>query len=221
MKKHTLTAEERTVTGRKAKHLRKRGMIPATVYGKNVDSESISVKLDDFSKLYAETGETGLIEMTVGKSIKPVLIHNVQTDPVTREILHIEFHQVDLKQKVHAEVPLVIEGTAPAAEQKLGLLIQVLNAIDVEALPTDLPERITVNVSKLANVGDELRVSDLSIPQGVSVSTDAALTVARISPLPQEEVVEAPVPAEGAEVPVPAEGETPSETPAPENAEEE
>lgn len=213
MKKHTLTASPRDVVGRKVKKLRKLGLVPATVYGRKIKSVSVSVPLDAFNKVYADAGNTGLIELTVGKEVRPVLTHNVQVDPVHSSLVHVEFYQVDLKEKVHANVPLEVTGVAPAVEQKTGVLLTLLDEVEVEALPTDLPEKIAVDVSKLAEVNQEIKVADLSIPTGVTLLSDATITVAKIGSLVTKEAeaqaAEEAAAAEAAQAP--AEGEAPAE----------
>lgn len=190
MKKHTLTVQPRTVFGRHVKNLRKQGIVPASVYGKNVKSVSLSVKLDDAVKVIQEAGESGLVELSVGKDKKPVLIHAIQRDPVSGVPLHIEFFQVDLKQKVHANVPVEFTGESPTVSQKQGVLLTILDEIEVEALPRDLPEKITVDTSGLTSVESEIRVRDLALPSGVTVVTDGGLTVVKVGALVTKEVEE-------------------------------
>lgn len=213
MKKHTLKGESREIVGRKVKRLRADGLLPVTVYGKKVDSQNLVVSASDFAKTYMETGETGLIELAVGSDLKPVLVHHVQRDPVRNTILHVEFHQVDLKEKVHANVPLVLVGEAPAVAQKVGVLLTLLSEIEVEALPTDLPEKIEVDVASLAEVGQELKVSDLRAPSGVAVLSDAAISVVKVGELVSKEAEEqaAAEVAAAEEAAAPAEGEAPAE----------
>lgn len=187
MKSYTLTATHRTETGKKVKHLRRDGRIPATVYGKSVKSASISVSADEFLSVYEKAGETGLIELAIDNQKRSVLVHSVQRHPVSHSALHVEFHQVDLKEKVHANIPIEHTGESPAIAQHLGVLLTVLSEIEVEALPTDLPEKITVDISRLAEVNGELKVADLSIPQEVKVLTDTELTVVKIGPLVTKE----------------------------------
>lgn len=187
MKIHTLTATSRTVTGRKVKRLRQEKKIPATVYGKGVKSISITLSRDDFEQVYAKAGETGLVELAVGSEKRPVLIHTVQRHPVSDALLHIEFHQVDLKEKVHAKIPIELIGESPAVIQRLGVLLTVLDTIEVEALPADLPEKITVDTSMLTEVNQELNVNDLTIPSRVTVLTDSGLTVVKVGPLVTKE----------------------------------
>lgn len=183
MKKHSLNANKRDIKASKPAVLRREGSVPATVYGKKVESVSLSMKLSDFIPVYDEAKETGLIELHVGGSVHPVLIHHVQRDPVKDIILHVEFHQVDLKEKVHANIPLVFVGEAPAVEQKLGVVLSLLSEVEVEALPTDLPEKLDVDISHLSAVDEELKVSDIQIPSSVTLLTDGTVVVAKIGEL--------------------------------------
>lgn len=212
MKKHTLKGDSREVIGRKVKKLRAEGLLPATVYGKKIGSSNLVVSASDFAKTYMETGETGLIELAVGSDLKPVLVHHVQRDPVKNTILHVEFHQVDLKEKVHANVPLSLVGEAPAVAQKVGVLLSLLSEIEVEALPTDLPEKIEVDVTSLSEVGQELKVSDLQVPSGVAVLSDATISVVKVGELVSKEAEEqaAAEVAAAEEAAAPAEGEAPA-----------
>lgn len=183
MKKHTLAATKRDVKKMKPSALRRQGQVPATVYGKKVASESLSMQLADFVKVYGEAHETGVVELMVEGVMKPVLIHTVQKDPVKGEILHVELHQVDLKEKVHANVPLVITGEAPAVEQKIGVVLTLVSEVEVEALPTHLPEKLDVDVNALAEVGQELTVADIAVGADVTILTDASVVVARVGEL--------------------------------------
>ena len=197
MQKHTLQSEKRTVVGRKVKTLRATGQVPATIYGRGMSSLTISILETEFKKLYSKIGSTGLVELTIGKSTVPVLINHVQFHPVTDALQHVEFHQVDLKEKVHAKIPLVHTGESPAVEQNLGVLLTTSDEVEVEALPADLPEHIVVDISKLLEVGSELKVSDLVIPKGVELLTQPSVTVVKIEPLVTHEVEEVKPAAEG------------------------
>ena len=198
MKKHSLAADVRNLIGRKVKNLRKTGKIPATVYGKNVTSISVAVDADAFEKVYKEAGETGLVELTVGSDVRPVLVHTLQKDAVSNQLLHIEFHQVDLKEKVHANVPLELSGVAPAVTGKTGVLLTLIDEVEVEALPTDLPEKLIVDITKLAQVNQEVKVGDLIIPSGVVILTEKDQSVVRVGALISKEA-EAEAAAEAAE----------------------
>lgn len=232
MKKHSLSATARDLVGRKVKNLRKQGLIPANIYGKKVKSITISVTLDDFIKVYKEAGESGLIELTLGKEVRPVLIHNLQIDPIRSNPLHVEFYQVDLKEKVRTKVPVEFTGEPVAVANKIGVLLTITDEVEVEALPADLPEKFTVDVSALAEVDTELKVKDIKAVSGVTILTDPELTLVKIGALISKEAekqaaeeaaaaaaaaVEA-APAEGAEAG--KEGVTEEKAPAEEKKEE-
>ncbi|MFZ5845526.1 MAG: 50S ribosomal protein L25 [Patescibacteria group bacterium] len=183
MKKHILSAQKRNLFGHKVKKLRAQGLIPATVYGKKIKSQPLTVSQADFLKVYQAAGETGLVELKTNGEMRPVLIHHVQIDPVNDRTLHIEFFQVDLKEKVRTRVPLEFVGESAAVAQKQGVLLTVLDEAEVEALPSDLPEKIRVDIAQLAQVDQELKAGELKIPSGVTLLTDRNLTVVKIGPL--------------------------------------
>jgi len=210
MKRHTLNAQIRQDVGKKVSKLRAEGKLPSTVYGKKVTSVSITVSAAEFESVYDTAGETGLIDLVVGKEVKPVLVHYVQRDPMRGTTLHVEFHQVDLKEKVKAAVPLVTVGESSAVTQKVGVLLMLLSEVEVEALPADLPDKIEIDVSKLSEVDQELKVADLHVPDGVTILSDAAVSVVKIGALVSKEAEEqaAAEAAAAQEAAAPAEGET-------------
>ena len=187
MKKHILQGKKREESGRKVKHLRAAGELPATVYGKKVTSFSATVPTGEFVKVYREAGETGLIELSIDTVTHPVLIHNVQIDPVNESLLHVEFYEVDLKVKVKTKVPLLIVGQSPAVAERKGVILSLLTEIEVEALPTDLPEHIEVDVTTLSEVGQEITVSQLAVPSDVTILTDLEIGVIKIDALVSRE----------------------------------
>jgi len=207
MDKQTLNAEVRKVSGRKVKTLRVQGWLPANVYGKKIKSAAVQVDLKEFAKVFAQAGETGLVNLVIknGKTQeKAVLISNVQLNPVSDALIHADFRQVDLTEKITAEVPVEIIGESPAEKQNLGTVVQYLDEIEVEALPTDLPEKFVIDVSKLAEVDQAVIAKDLSFDKKkVSLKIDPEEIVVKVEPPQKEEVVAPPPAAEGE---VPAEG---------------
>ncbi|MBI4059072.1 50S ribosomal protein L25 [Candidatus Microgenomates bacterium] len=209
-----LAAKKRTLEGRKVRALRRDGIMPANVYGKKITSQALELPLKEFQAVYEKAGETGLIDLQVDEETKPVLIVNVQLHPVTDLPIHADFRQVDLTEKITATVPVELTGEAPAEKSGIGILVQQTNEVEVEALPTDLPEKLLVDVSKLENVDEAIYVSDLMVAKDkVTVVTEGEQIVAKIEPPAKEEEVAPPAPAEGEAVEgeVPAEG---GETPA-------
>ena len=207
MDKKILKAEERKVTGRKVKNLRKEGLVPANVYGKKVESVSLQVLEKDFKDVYKEVGETGLVTLEVGKEEKPVLVHSIQVNAKTGDILHVDFLQVDLKVKVTANVPVEVVGEPQAEKLGVGTVVQYLNEVEVEALPADLLEKFEVDTTELAEVDQAIYVKDLKYDKSkIEVKTDGEEIVVKVEPPQKEEEVIAPIVPVGAEGEVPAEG---------------
>lgn len=190
MKRPTLQVEKRELLGKKIKKLRAKGILPANIYGKDITSTSVQLPLKAFEDMYKEVGSSGLLDIVLDGQHRPVLIHNVQYDPVKRTALHADFYQVNLKEKVKTTVPLVTVGEAKAVSEKTGLMMQPVSEIEVEALPADLPEHIEVNVEHLAAVGDQILVSDLKAPTGVEILSESSQVVIKIDELVSEEAKE-------------------------------
>ncbi len=191
-----LTVEKRKVTGRKVRALRQQGILPANIYGKKEKSLAVQLEAKSFLPVFKEAGETSLIELKVAdeKEVRPVLIHNVQFHPVEETPLHVEFYQVDLKEKVTTKVPVELIGESPAIKDKIGILIQPLSEVEVEALPADLPEKIEVDISGLKAVDETVLVGSVKVSEGVKILTDEKEVLVKIESPAKEEV--APPPAE-------------------------
>lgn len=220
MARPKLKAEKREISGRKVKKLRREGILPANLYGKKVKSLALQFPLKEFQKVYDEVGESGLVDLQIDSETRPVLIHNVQLHSVSDEPLHADLHQVSLTEKTTATIPVELLGEAPAVEQRLGILIQPIAELEVEALPADLPEHLEINISNLAQVDDAVTVADILIDKAkVEIKAESSEVVAKIAPLVKEEEVAPPAPAEGEAAPteeaVPLEGEAPVKEEAP------
>lgn len=200
--KPKLSVDVRKIVGRKVKKLRREGKIPANISGKGIKSLAIEMPVKEFKKIFAKVGETSLIDLEVVKETKtrPVLIHLVQIHPVTDEIQHVDFRQVDLTKKVIVSVPLEIIGVSPAIAQG-GVLIQLLSEVEVEALPLDLPEKFSVDVSALETIGQGITLKDIKVDSSKVriLAENMDELVVKVEEPTKEEVVEAPV--------VPVEGE--------------
>lgn len=192
MSKHTFKADLRTITGRKVKSLRKLGLIPAVVYGKQAKTANLQILAKDFGKLHSQAGESTLIYLQVigEKEERPVLIRQVVLDAVSESVLHVDFHQVNLKEKVKAAVPLKLVGESPAEKDHLGILVQQLTEVEVEALPTDMPEHFEVDVAGLVEVNQSILVKDIKVPSKIEIITDPTQIVAKIEHMAKEEVKE-------------------------------
>ena len=189
MKHEKLKVEKRKVLGKQVKKLRREGILPANVFGKKIKSEAVQVKTAEFAAVYKVAGETGLVDLDLDGKIIPILIQNVHTN-FRDAVLHADFYQVDLTQKVKASVPVEITGEPFAVTEKIGILMNILSEVEVEALPEELPEKIEVNVEHLKNIDDQITVADLKVPAGVAVLTDASQVVAKIAELVSKEAAE-------------------------------
>lgn len=189
MNRSKLTVEKRDILGKTVKKLRREGILPANIYGKDIKSLAVQLPQKEFEKVFKDVGETGLVDVAVNGQVKPSLIHNVQYDYL-RNPLHADFFQVNLKEKVKTMVPIEIIGEAKAVVDKIGLLLQPISEVEVEALPEDLPEHIEVNVETLAAIDEQITVADIKPPKGVSILTDPDQVVVKIGELISKEAQE-------------------------------
>jgi large subunit ribosomal protein L25 len=235
MQKHTLKVTKRDIFGKKLKALRKTGVLPGNVYGKDLKSTAVQVPTKDFQAVYDKVGSSGVVYLELEGKEHPVLIHALAYDYMNNRPIHADFFQVNLKEKVKTTVPLHITGEPKAVTEKLGMLMQPVSEIEVEALPTDLPEAIELDVTEMAAVGDTRKVGELAVDTSkVTVLTDPELVVVSIAELVSAEAeedaaaaaaqaeaatTEGEAPAEGTETPT-AEGEEKEKAPAEEKSKE-
>lgn len=196
-KRYSLAVEARSLFGNKVKQLRRDGYIPANIYGHNVDPTAVSVEVREFHQIFKQAGETGLINLKISSESKarPVLIHSMLQDPVTGSVLHVDFYQVNLKEKLLATVPLHFTGESPLVKNKEGMLLEMLQEVEVESLPTDIPSSIEVDTSTITEMDGGIFVRDLVLPEGVEMKTDGDEMVCKVGAAqmaeePEEEVVE-------------------------------
>lgn len=188
--KITLHTTNRQIIGKKVNVLRRQGWLPGNIYGHNIPSQAVSIKLKDFLDVYAKAKETALIDLQVEDGqVRPVLIHGVQQHPLTDQPLHVDFYQVNLTERVRVNVHVEVTGQAPAQERNEGVLLTELSEIEVEALPTELPDKISVDVGNLESVGDTIYVKNLTVPNGVTILSDPELIVVHLVGLVKEEEV--------------------------------
>lgn len=203
-KTYSLSVEKRLINGHKVKHLRKEGKIPASVYGHGFESTAIVVSADSFKTLYKEAGSTNLVNLSLEGTSVPVLIHFIQKHPVTQQVIHVEFLKVNLKEKLKTTVPVSIIGESAPVAQGEGTLLTVVQNIEIEALPNNIPESLVVDVTSLTAIDQELKVKDLIVPNEVTVLTDLDQTLVKVVALTIEEEPVAPE--------APPEGETTTES---------
>ncbi|HEX8923867.1 MAG TPA: 50S ribosomal protein L25 [Patescibacteria group bacterium] len=185
-----LAAQLRTVTGRQVKHLRREGILPATIYGKGFEPVSVQVIDKDLETIFDEVGESGLVDLELDGKKVPVLFRNPQYHPITGSLIHVDCYKVNLKEKIITSVPIELIGEAPAVKAG-NLLVPVTNEVEVEALPADLPEKIEIDISALENVDSQITVGDIKIDGKYEIKTDAEQLIVKVE-APKEEVIEEP-----------------------------
>lgn len=170
------------------------GMIKAVVYGPGVKNANIVIEEKEFIKVFRKAGESSLIELHIGAEKRPVLVHEIQKDPVSDMIIHVDFYQADLKEEVEVAVPLMFEGVAPAEKDLGGTLNKNLLEIEVRAMPLNLPQQIKVDISGLKTFEDHILVKDLVVPANVVIMKDADEVVAAVlAPVKVEEQLAAEI----------------------------
>ncbi len=159
-----LNAKKRQEFGKENKKLRRERSIPGVVFGKGLTSIPITLNVNDFIKTFTVAGETNLVDLKIDDAVEKVLIKEVQVHPVSSAILHVNFHKVNLKEKVTASIPVEIVGEEENALVKSGdaLVFAVFSEIEIEALPTDLPDAFIVDVKGLSEIGAGITIAELN-----------------------------------------------------------
>lgn len=219
-----LKAAIRQEIGKKVENLRRQDLIPAVLYGHEVKNLNLAVSRRDFEKTFAQSGENTLVKLLVDEQApRTVLIHDAQRHFMTDKFLHVDFYEVSMTEKIKAKVPLNFIGEAKAVKDLGGVLVKVMNEVEVESLPGDLPHAFDVDISKLNTFEDNIAVSDLKF-DAEKVKLTPAITeiIAKVQPPRTEEELksleEKPVEEVAAvegiekkeEPAVPAEGEEPA-----------
>jgi large subunit ribosomal protein L25 len=200
MSEYKLSAKPRKIFGRKVRALRLTGVTPGNVFGKKTKSVSVQLSHKELLDIIRKAGETSLIDLTIEGETKarPVLISGYAQDSVSGALLHVDFHQVDLTVKTTADVPVETVGESPAVAEG-NVLVLLKQEIEVEALPADLPDQITVDISGLAQVGDTVVAKDLKLDRSkITLALEDEEPIVTIQEPAKEEEPE-PTPAEEGE----------------------
>jgi large subunit ribosomal protein L25 len=192
-----LAAARREITGKKVSYLRRDGKLPAVVFGRGLESDSLTIDAHEFENIRRNAGANALIDLSVdGGTNTPVLVYGVQTHRVTRRPLHVDLYVVRMTEELTVDVQLVPDGQAEAIETLGGTLLHVLETVRVRALPDHLPQSIHYSIESLATFDDAIHVRDLTIPEDATLLTDGDEVVAKVLP---PRVEEEPVVAEAEE----------------------
>ena len=202
----SLQLEARPDRNQRLRALRRAGRLPAVIYGRRVDAVSVAVDAREFVRAFQKVGKTQLLDLQIGdEPPRKALVREVQRDPRDGELLHVDFYQVNLLEKIESEVPLEIEGEVEVVVKGAADLLSGLHQLRVRCLPTDLPPAIRVDVSGLQAIDDEIRVRDLRLPAGVEVLDEPDELIVKVHA--HREEVEAAAPIVVPEVPVVGEAE--------------
>lgn len=199
MQEIELRAQKRQIIGKQVKQLREEGLVPAILYGHKTESLPLQIEERNLRQVLEQAGSHHLITLRVGDDKKPrmTLAREMQLDPITHALLHVDFYEVVMTEKITTEVPLVFIGHSPVEEKREGVLVRGLDSVEVECLPSNLIESIEVNLEDLVEIEQAILVGDLAVDADVEILTDKEEVVAQILPLRAvEEIVEEAVPSE-------------------------
>jgi len=182
LEREELKTSRREVTGKKVRFLRREGLIPANLYARGADSIPLQAETVELKRLLSKVGRNALISLHIDgdRKRRMVMLRDIQRDPLSGSLLHIDLFQVEMTHKVRADVPLLFVGEAPAARSSRAMLIESLTELHVEALPADLPPHIEVDLSVLEEIEQAIHVRDVAAGDGVEVLTDPDQVIARV-----------------------------------------
>jgi large subunit ribosomal protein L25 len=206
-----LNSSPRSVIGKQVRALRRQGLVPLVMYGANSQPVHLQADQKELARVLRQAGGSRLIAVRTNGAVQTALAREVQREPITGQILHVDLLAVSMTERIRVEVPLLLDGKPGAVKRGEGVLLAGLDAIEIECLPGDLIDSIHVNLEALDKVGDALYVSDLQIPATIKVLTEPGEMVARVTYLAAEEVPAAEPAAEVAEPEVIAKGKVEEE----------
>lgn len=189
-----LNSSPRSVVGKQVKALRRSGVVPLVMYGSQMQPIVLQASSKELARVLRQAGGSRLIAVHTGSDTQMALARDVQREPITGQILHVDLLAVSMTERIRVEVPLALEGKSPAVRRGEGILVTGLDAVEIECLPGDLIDRIRIDLDRMDKIGDVIHVSDLQVPAAIKILTDPEEMVARVTYLAAEEVpaVEAP-----------------------------
>jgi large subunit ribosomal protein L25 len=201
--KMELAVSRREAMGKAAKRLRKAGIIPANIFGHHEPSLAIQLDAVAFEKLRRSHGARGIISLHIAGDRHPhtALIRHVERDPISDKILHIDFFRISMSERITMKTPLHLTGEAPAVKLENGVLLHLLDTLEIECRASDIPESLSVDVSSMTAIDDIIYAKDVPLPKNLTLITDPDEPVAKVAAT-RAEVAE--VAAEAAETPAPA-----------------
>jgi len=192
MDKIELEVTNREILGKKVKHLRRQGITPVHLFGHGIESLALQCDTDELEQVLSQAGYTGLIGLKLDKEKKPrtVVVREFDRDWRRGKLLHVDFYQVKMEEKIKLEVPVVLVGEAPALKSKDNMLEHELEALTIECLPAKIPASVEVDISSFTEPGQAIRIKDIALDKDITVLNDPELVVVKISWRPVEKVEE-------------------------------
>ena len=215
MEELTLTADKRDVLGKKNRFLRRDGITPTHLFGHNVESQTLQCDTAELKNVISHAGTTRLVSLKIVGERQPknVFIREIQRDTISKQLLHVDFYQVKMEEKMAVEVPIVLVGEAPALKAKGRMLAHGITNLSIECLPTNVPPQIEVDISILEEVDQAIHVKDIAVDPDITVHVDPEQLIVKIAEavvkVEEEEVVAEEE--EGIEAEAEVEGEAPAE----------
>ena len=207
MEQIELRVQKRTLIGKKTKRLRRSGLIPAILYGPRTEASPLQVNERDLRLALHRAGTNHLIVLTLDEADEPrmTLAREVQRDVVTHSLLHVDFYEVVMTEKITADIPVTLVGESPIVARNAGLLVRGIDSVQVQCLPSQLLGSIVVDISVLEELEQAVLVEDLEVDEFIEILTNPEEVLVKVLPLRLEELVEEEV--EAAEVEVIGVGE--------------
>ena len=194
MEKKVIKASKRSLIGKQVSTLRRQGQLPGVIYGRHIDPTPIIMDLREASRILAGMSHSSLVNLDVDGEVHSALVREKQKNFIKNVLLHVDFQAVSLTEKLRTSVTVVLEGVSPAVKDLNGFIVNGLTEIEVECFPQYLPERIMVDIAKLAKIGDGIYVRDLTLPEEITVLTAKEGMIAVVTLAGEEDTV---VPGEG------------------------
>jgi large subunit ribosomal protein L25 len=192
MEKVVLKATKRDVIGKQVKAMRRAGQLPAVIYGRRLEPIAISMDAHTAGLVLGKLTSSSLVTIDVDGTEYPALVREKQRNFIKGNLTHVDFLAVSLTEKIRASVRIEFSGVSAAVKDFGAILVHGIEALEVECLPTDLPERVVVDISSLAQLGDGIHVSDITVSDNIRILSDSDIMVA-VATAPAKEEVEVPV----------------------------
>jgi large subunit ribosomal protein L25 len=185
-----LRAEPRTLTGKKAKLLRRQSIVPGVIYGRHIEPIAVQFEYRELLKALNRAGTSAAVQVALTGAKEPYLaiFRDVQHNPIRRDVTHVDLQALSLTETVRVPVNVVLVGSAPAAEEAGGVVMQLLTELEIEALPTALIPVFEVDISSLTEIGDTITVGDIPVPEGIEILTQKTATIVQITFMAEEDL---------------------------------